>query len=201
VRECDLLQQNCPDGRLCAVAFDGTSYFTACTEPRGGGTAGDGCRAHGDCEWSYNCVFGTCASFCCPDNDEPCAEGELCLASFEYGRYSAKVCIELEACPPFVPGACDDAEPPGYCMLVTSRDAMLCVPPSPNPVPEGASCSALNECGDNQTCWPPATPNARCRYACSLSSSGLPPGEGGCPAEQSCFDYDLGIDDVGICIP
>ncbi|MEZ4442750.1 MAG: hypothetical protein R3B72_26885 [Polyangiaceae bacterium] len=201
IGQCDLLQQDCPGDEVCVPATDGEIRETHCFPPRGGALFGEPCQSHDDCEGGFSCFYGKCSPFCCPDNDAGCRGDGLCLIQTTHGPYHSFACALLDFCEPFVPGTCDDANPPGNCVLSTSKDALICAPPSGPPLAEGSLCQGIEQCGEFATCFPPGGAEQRCRYVCMQDLAGMPPGQGGCPAGQACASYGSATPGLGVCLP
>lgn len=200
--DCSLLFQDCPPPDRCTVGeIDGSMYLTVCEPPKGGLGAGESC-VESECEYGLSCVFGRCSPACCPGNNYPCGDQAVCLATQSYGPHFVRRCAYLTPCELFMPGVCRAAEPPGACHVLIGHGVTSCLPPSGLPGVDGTPCSFQNKCGDSLTCWPPEGAGTVCRHNCWLDGSGTGlPGGGGCPAGQTCTDVDLGVANVGLCLP
>jgi hypothetical protein len=154
-----------------------------------------------ECQAGLFCA-DVCTPICCPDNQQPCNSGscnvELHLDS---GKGFVVVCSFNEQCTLLTKNAC----PKGFdCHLQdTNTGLSTCMPPSDMQVDEGGSCFYLNDCKDMQFCYGMhANEPGNCRWNCRLSDKNKSaPGLGGCPKGQTCQAFDLGVPDVGLCLP
>jgi hypothetical protein len=125
-----------------------------------------------------------------------------------YGNGSfAFVCTYPQACVLFTPGSCPNGE---ECHIKDGpQGTVVCSAPSGSQVPEGGECEYLNDCGDSLQCTniPPdgvdAGAGSSCRYNCKVDTwQTLEPGLGGCPANQTCDDFEYAaLPNIGICRP
>ncbi len=202
--ECDLLQQDCMNNDTCVVAGGGGgaggagSSTTACASPAGLKAVGSQCTMDSECQKGLFC-FDVCTPVCCPDNDQPCNGGKCNLQINIQGTQDFfMVCTFAQQCTLFMnPSGCptgQDCHP--------DNGIATCVKPSGANVPEGGTCSFINDCGNMQACVSPAMGQpAVCRYLCTPGSSAAA-GLGGCPSGQTCQATTIfNIDNTGICHP
>jgi hypothetical protein len=196
VAECDLLQQNCPQGSGCEPVPAGSGFETQCVSSSGLKGAKASCSDHGECQAGLSCALGFCSPPCCPETNEPC-DGGTCNTVLGFGDYIVNYCSYLVTCEIFTADACRAGQD---CHILNGDGYAVCVDPATR-VGEGEPCRFLNQCGAMQTCWPPGVAGSVCRYHCLLASPDAPVGLGGCPEQQSCGIVDVGIDGVGVCLP
>ncbi|MBK8257813.1 MAG: hypothetical protein IPK82_34735 [Polyangiaceae bacterium] len=195
--ECDMLAQDCPPGQTCVP---GPNAKTFCK--KGGGLKGPGkpCNLVSgveECQAGLFCIgaggIGICTRPCCRTTDEPC-EGGDCNGKVDFGDVVIDMCSYAVQCQLFAENSCPNGQ---QCQLVYPNQGLaVCTLPAPKSVPEGEPCEFVNECDTNLVCWVDT-----CRYNCLLvGGDGLPPGEGGCPAGQTCMlVYPPEAGDVGVC--
>jgi hypothetical protein len=107
-------------------------------------------------------------------------------------------CSFLQTCELFDPTHCDNGAL-GNCYPYADEGYAVCAPPAQDPpAGDGEPCDSLNVCDDNMACINPG----ECRYTCLNSNwENLAPGEGGCPANQTCNNASFNIPDIGVCVP
>jgi hypothetical protein len=192
--ECDLLQQNCPDGGHCTWKLQGGDFTTVC-EPRAGlKNLGAECEIDDECEAGLFCVFSVCTPVCCPATDAPCNGGNCNLNFTLDGDDSVRLCTYSKQCEPLTADACPEDT---GCHFEEPQVA-TCVPGSGEEVGEGEDCVALNDCDNMQQCS--QIEGGVCRYICLLEENSQPPGFGGCLVGQSCVTSpEIGFTGLGIC--
>ncbi len=206
--DCDLLQQNCPDGEVCEIRGWGSEVTSECRPPSGLKDMGADCDADSECADGMECVDCHCTPVCCPSNNEPCGGG-TCDMHVTIGDYFAMMCsfsvsctLFADNCPPE-----DDCHPEGYdCHIADGKKGITaCDPPSGSQVEEGEPCDYRNDCGESQICYNLDV----CRYLCIVEPDGdagtLEPGEGGCLENQECAPLPpssySGFPGIGACSP
>ena len=203
---CDLLAQNCPDGRSCDVSTMG-GVKTYCRASAGGlKDIGSPCQSPAECKDHLICIDSKCSAYCCPTTDEPCAGGTCDIhVNFGSGKY-AMACSYSQACELFL-GQCPEGED---CHIANGAQGLVvCDAPSGTSVPEGGACEYRNDCGDSMQCnhTPPDTGDGgnlgACRFNCKVDTwQSLTPGLGGCPGNQTCNDLTYGqLPNIGVCVP
>lgn len=192
--DCDLLQQDCPDGGHCTWAQQGGDFTTVC-EPRAGlKNLGAECGIDAECEAGLFCVFSVCTPVCCPATDEPCNGGNCNLNLTLDADDSVRLCTYSKQCTPLTADACPEDT---GCHFEEPQVA-TCVPGSGEDVGEGEDCVALNDCANMQQCS--QLEGGVCRYICLLEENSQPPGFGGCLAGQTCVTSpEIGFAGLGIC--
>lgn len=209
--KCHLIAQDCPAGQTCTAVYVNGSAQTRCLSSNNGmKTRGDACGGDSECAAGLKCIFGYCSPFCCKEAVyDICGPGGLCNVNYpadDKGDYNVSICSYLKPCNLWANECPSDQG----CHVISTDGSGACIPPAGSKfLAEGEKCVAGNDCGDNQIC---ITPNgsaiSTCRYLCAKGTpptdAGAPdagPGDGGCPAGQSC----LGITDypawLGVCIP
>lgn len=192
--ECDMLQQDCEPGFTCVRKRLAGVTSTTC-EARGGlkGIASE-CEIDAECESGLFCIFNVCTPVCCPENDEPC-DGGLCNLNLQYSQTdSIRVCTYSKQCTPLTEDAC----PAGSGCHFEEPTAATCIQGSGENVPEGGTCTVLNDCANMQQC----TGAGICRWICALEDNGEEPGLGGCLDGQSCVESPaIGAIGIGVCAP
>ncbi len=203
---CDLVKQNCPQGKECSFVSDNTTgAITAACVTAGTGNKPIGAKCCPDqanqCVAGLQCVGGTactgdagatgrCAPFCCPGNDQTCGssipEGfrgtcdtNLVTTSPDGGGNISlgNVCTYKGVCTPFHVQPC----PSDYaCLLqgdgVSFRCSSIFSPPGKA---VGESCNAANDCADGMECLGPADGGSTCRIICYHPDGGAPFDGGG----------------------
>jgi hypothetical protein len=199
--ECDVYAQDCASPEVCMVVFEQGDYRRQCVGPRAGNGPGATCQGNSECARPLVCITGRCGEPCCTETQAPCAPNGLCIGVYLYGPYAGVYCSHVEECALFVSGECDQVVPPSSCHLLSVSNGTYCIEDAAQSVAEGELCDFINECGDNQICWPPNQLGSRCRYACYLDAPGSEPNAGGCPSGQMCADFGIGVANVGVCTP
>lgn len=206
--QCDLIAQDCESPLLtCYPNLQGGFPGTSCTYiGYGAKSRGAVCDDNTECATGLVCLAGNCTPFCCPQFQyEICGPGGRCDINFTIGGgHGVMICGYAEPCTLWAHD-CPEGE---ACQPVTDDGSAACTPPATGAfVGEGNPCSSRNDCGDSQGC---VSQNAQsiCRYYCKRGTSpwdaGAPnaaPGDGGCPAGQSCVVLKDQPDWLGICRP
>ena len=208
-QQCDLYLQNCPAPDTCEIAQVSADPYvpgTACVSKNGLKGIGESCAALDECEMTLTCVASHCTPFCCEGNDSVC-EGGACDLNvtllgpmMEETMYQFWACSFAQPCELFDPETCPPEE---NCYLTADPVGGACYQPAQVPeVPEGGTCSSLNDCLDSSICIGQAEMSV-CRYLCLAEPEGAPPGLGGCPGGQLCDTeaFDTGFAGVGFCHP
>jgi hypothetical protein len=129
--------------------------------------------------------------------------------NLESGAAHLQVCSFSPTCSPWASNC--PAGPERDCHIA-ARDRFLCDTPNYNVdggSTVGRSCIYRNDCGDSQYCAITGTATTgTCRWLCRASASGGPdagtvggpPGQGGCPAGQSCRAFSDPTW-LGVCLP
>ena len=205
---CDLLQQDCPEGRTCkefpSVSGGWTTHCFLATGLKG---EGQKCAADAECLAKLTCAAGRCTPVCCAATNAPCLGG-LCnlLIQLDNTNMSNKrVCHYAKACALLTEDACDQ----GFgCHVEDSQQglATCIIKPNGDPVPDLGACKFLNDCNDMEHCV-----GGRCHFYCYLDQPDpLSPGAalGGCPVGQICqaskvdgVPFNFGIPNIGLCAP
>jgi hypothetical protein len=211
--DCDMYEQNCPDGEKCVPYSTGGSWDAYhCAPIMGDQAPGEPCTYSGvvdsfdDCDatsWCWDVMdvegewIGVCAPFCTGTADSPeCPVGSACLI----GNYSFNICITT--CHPLLQDcgeglACIWANDNFHCAF-TNQD-----------LPAGQPCRALNDCAVGLNCvaaeqLPTCDGASCCSEFCDLDLGDEPcgallPGTACVPM----FDFGAappGYDDVGLCM-
>ena len=214
--DCDLWEQDCPDGEKCMPwANDGGGSWNAtrCTEVADDpGAVGDPCSVEGsgvsgvdDCDLGAMCFYvdpetndGTCVALCMGSPQRPiCDEGSSCTISAEG---TLNVC--LPTCNPLV----DDCPQDQVC-APNSAD-FWCVPQAGEPVPVGEACEFLGQCISGSACIDAGAAgcdegNGCCSPHCDLADADP---DAPCTAEQTCTAWfeeggaPPGLQSLGVCV-
>ena len=187
--ECDLLKQDCPPGDECAVKTMGGTGSTCRSAQNGLKDRGMQCTSPSECMNGMVCANNRCSPFCCPSTDEPCGSGTCDVQlNFAAGQW-AMVCSYLQSCTLFA----HQCTSPQECHIGdVNLGVAVCDSPSDSHVGEGEVCQYRNDCGDDQICNRSGADLGdggnlgKCRYLCQVDGQSLAPGEGGCPASQTC---------------
>lgn len=189
---CSLIKQDCKSpAEMCIPA----GSVTTCVYETGVKGVGASCSGTDskECAAGLTCVFFTCAPYCCPSQAQAFCGSAKCNVNINVGGGSVWACNFSKACTLFG----NDCPENQQCRLGDPvQELSLCAPSSDSPVPEGGTCDFLNDCGANQIC----TGNV-CHYSCSLADwQSKAPGEGGCPAMQTC-QTTMNSMNYGVCAP
>ena len=200
--DCDLLQQDCPVGKVCGVVPEGDSLVSNCIEDLGGLTEIAGaCASNSECKGGMQCVNKVCSPVCCPGSNEPCAGG-ACDVSLTYenkpGTYSF-ACSYAASCELFA-GTCKDG---AECHLSDASACLaVCDEPASSHVAEGQACIYRNDCGESQLCNKNPPDKGTCRNFCDLMKLSAEPGKGGCLPIHTCTTVSgTGCENLGLCLP
>ena len=215
--ECDIFEQNCPEGEKCMPwANDGGAAWNAtrCTpiDPDPAGlyepctVEGSGVSGIDSCELGMMCwdvdpdtLVGTCIGLCTgsPNNPTCVDEGAYCRVK---GDGSLALC--LPNCDPISPVPCPDGEG-----CYPTDGYFTCIPDASGPKMGGLfeACEYINACDPTLFCANPdfvgaCEPGSAgcCTPYCDLSNPE-------CPDPTSCFPfYDEGnippgLENVGVC--
>jgi len=195
---CDLVLQDCAEGKECVVQGTSAGYVTACVAAgTGNQPAGASCcpgRAN-QCAAGLECIGAACAGdagstarctpHCCEGDDSVCGasvpEGfpgtceTLVYPSEDSGVGRTplyRVCSYKPACKPFHVQSCGAGQ---TCLLQRDNTSYRCndiVQPPGKAV--GQSCAYANHCADGLACLGP--PNAGvCRFLCYRKGTGDTP--------------------------
>jgi hypothetical protein len=183
---CDVVQQDCPSGQKCVVAYRDTpadDYREWCVDVHGKSPEGAACTSYAD--GSDDCAVGlwcwtVCRHFC----DSSCASAGLpddtCLQAFPTGE---SLCVP--PCDPLASYACGF----GMNCILTDND-FSCVPTYAVVPSYGSPCTQSNECAPGYACA-----GGGCRPYCDLSAS-----DPGCPNGTTCqASGGATSGDVGVC--
>ena len=210
---CDLLQQNCPEGRTCKEFQSGGSWTTHCLLATGLKGEGQKCAADQECLAKLTCAAGRCAPVCCAATNAPCLGGicDLFIQLDSTNKVNKQVCHYAKACTLLTKDACDQ----GFsCHVEDNKQglATCIIESSDSPVADLGACHYLNDCGDMAHCLGGTAAKAgKCHFYCYLDQADpLSPGAalGGCPVGQTCqpsnvdgLTFELGLPNVGLCAP
>jgi hypothetical protein len=210
---CDLLQQDCPQGKTCKELPTGNgSWTTHCVTANGLKGEGEPCAVDDECRAKLTCAAGRCAPVCCQATNAPCLGG-ICYLFIQLdssNKVNKQVCHYAKACDLLTTKACDQ----GFsCHVEDNKQGLAtCVLPSGANAPDLGPCHYLNDCGDMEHCIG-GSPNTagQCHFYCYLDQAdpGSPgAGLGGCPAGQTCHamtvdgaSFDFNLPNVGLCAP
>lgn len=175
---CSLIKQDCKNpAEMCVPAGSATT----CVYETGIKGFGAPCSGNDskECSAGLTCVFFTCSPYCCPSEAQAFCGSAQCNVNINVGGGNVWACNLSKACMLFG----NDCPQNQQCRLGDpDQELSLCAPSSDAPSPEGGMCQFLNDCGANQVCS-----GSVCRYSCLLADwQNKAPGEGGCPATQSC---------------
>jgi hypothetical protein len=193
--ECQLLDRSsCPEpGTGCVAQTDGT---TTCVFDGGLKDVREFCSDDAECKAGLLCIAGKCSQPCCRDTGDPCGSGECAVDVDVANGNFIYYCLYPDLCTPF-----GEPCPAGQNCNIrfnTTSDA-ICAEPGPDAGTEGEDCGFINDCVDGLTCDTPG-PVDVCRYVCKTDGSSTTPGQGGCPAAQTCVAIQ-GFDNIGVCRP
>ncbi|MEP7120969.1 MAG: hypothetical protein ABJE95_08675 [Byssovorax sp.] len=209
---CDLLAQNCPEGKTCKELqhADG-SWGTQCVTANGLKAEGETCTVDEECRARLTCAAGRCAPVCCAATNAPCLGG-ICNLSIQLdnaGKVTKQVCLYSETCDLLTENAC----PSNFlCQVRDPKQGLAtCIQPS-GFAPDLGPCHFLNECATMEHCLggSPVLPG-KCHFYCyrdQANPASPPAGLGGCPAGQTCqaspvdsTGFDFSLPNVGLCAP
>lgn len=210
---CDLLQQDCPEGRTCKEfqSLNG-SWTTHCVTASGLKGEGEKCAADEECLAKLSCAVGRCAPVCCAATNEPCLGGicNLFIQLDGTNTVNKQVCHYAEACTLLVEDACDK----GFsCHVEDNKQGLAtCIDSSGSPAPDLGDCHFLNDCSDMEHCLGGSKSKVgKCHFYCYLGQPDpLSPGAalGGCPVGQACtagpvdkLTFSFGLPEIGLCAP
>jgi hypothetical protein len=216
--ECDLCEQDCPDGQRCvpvSASPDLVPDYLSCEPiPEDPKDPGERCKVEDyygagkdDCGEGAFCVLdsledmtGFCQPTCCFDEPEPgCEPQDVCEAFFTGYEHVPPVSLCMPACDPLSPISCDEAGRVGWTCIPTAFDAsceFLCVPPTQVP-----DADQLGDQGDACLLWSDCKEGLHCRPApvvgCTGGEDGWcctaycdPAGPDTCPDDLSCEPFD-----------
>jgi hypothetical protein len=209
---CDLLAQDCPDGKTCKeLLYPNGSWSTQCVTANGLKGEGEACTADEECLARLSCAVGRCAPVCCAATNAPCLGGicNLFIQLDNSGKVNKQVCHYAKACDLLTEKACD----PGFsCHIEDSKQGLAtCVQPSGANAVDLGACHYLNDCPDMEQCLEGSpTKSGKCHFYCYLDqATPASPGAGlgGCPGGQTCqatvdgAKFDFGVANLGLCAP
>lgn len=176
---CSLIKQDCKNPAEMCVA---SGPATTCIYESGIKGFGAPCSGNDskECSAGLTCVFFTCSPYCCKSEEQAFCGSAKCNVEINVGGGGTVFACNLsKACTLFG----NDCPENQQCRLGDpDQELSLCAPSSDGLVDEGQPCSFLNDCGANQVCS-----GSVCRYSCLLNGwQTKMPGEGGCPAPQTC---------------
>lgn len=207
---CDLLAQDCAEGKTCKeLQYANGSWGTRCVTANGLKGEGEACTVDDECRAKLTCVGGRCTPVCCAATNEPCLGGlcNLTISLDSAGKVTKQVCLYSEACDLLTANACDNGD---VCQIRDPEQGLAtCFPPS-GFVPDLGPCHFLNECADMENCLDGTPTKAgKCRFYCYLNQpdpTSPPAGLGGCPVGQTCHKspvagagFDFHVPNVGLC--
>jgi hypothetical protein len=214
--ECDLVSQNCPNGKECVAMLPDGGNGTSCQDP-GTGALGEGeaCTAGADnpCIKGLQCQSGVCSKPCC-GNSSGTGDSTVCGTTKEgyvgicdlniidpkTNATLYSVCEYAKPCQPFGIQPCGTNQ---TCLVKDGVGSSACSdiyqPPGKA---EGATCTAANDCKDGMMCIGSGN-NSTCTYVCWFKGSKTPPpfdggaldggaGGGGCPKAKTCKAVNWG---------
>lgn len=190
--ECDLLQQDCANGKTCVPVDNGTGggapLSTACLGDAGLKAPGSSCTTDTECQKGLFCFFDVCTPVCCPDvGSNSCNGGDCDLTITLPAPNTDKfftVCTFSPQCTLFDPTTCAA----GYGCQPKSAGLMTCAKLNMPTVPEGGTCNAANDCDTMSVCV--GTPGV-CRLMCDPATPQAAPKMGGCAANKTCQPTNL----------
>lgn len=200
--DCDLLQQDCPAGKVCVVADMGGKPVSNCVDDLGGlKDKGAPCSTNSECKGGMICVDSLCSPVCCPGTNEPCGGGtcDVNLSFDNNPAVYAMACSYLPICTLFA-GDCKGGtechiSDAGACLAV-------CDAPAASHVDEGGKCKYRNDCGESQFCNNNQPDDGVCRFFCDTTMPNAAEGKGGCPMGRTCKPAGgTGCTNLGICLP
>jgi hypothetical protein len=210
---CDLLAQDCAEGKTCKEQqYANGSWSTQCVTANGLKGEGEACTADEECRAKLTCAAGRCAPVCCGATNEPCLGGicNLFIQLDNTGKVNKQVCHYAQACDLLTEKACDQ----GFaCHIEDNKQGLAtCVQPSGAVVGDLGACHYLNDCPDMEHCLGGTpTKSGKCHFYCDLDQANpASPGAplGGCPAGQACvaskvdnIPFTLGLPNIGLCAP
>jgi len=175
---CSLIKQDCKNpAEMCIPSGSATTcVYESGLKGFGAPCAGNDSK---ECAAGLTCVFFTCSPYCCPSETQAFCGSAKCNVNIDVGGGNVWACNLSKTCTLFG----NDCPENQQCRLGDpDQELSLCAPSSDAPSPEGGMCQFLNDCGGNQVCI-----NNACRYSCLLTGwQNKAPGEGGCPAMQTC---------------
>jgi len=195
---CDILAQDCDPGYGCKLVGLGSPPKPKCVAQPGLKTIGQSCPTGQDdeCLAGLICRGLICTAYCCPSTDLPCNGGACSTLDQAGSGITAFICNFDEQCALFNPDSCPAGKD---CHVADPTQGLAtCSTTLPGQSAEGEACMYINDCPDSLDCF-----NGICRYYChhTAPESMNAPGLGGCPPGRTCAMVDLGIPDVGICLP
>jgi hypothetical protein len=210
---CDLLAQDCAEGKTCKeLQYANGSWGTQCVTASGLKGEGEACKVDEECRAKLTCAAGRCAPVCCGATNEPCLGGicNLFIQLDNTGKVNKQVCHYAQACDLLTEKACD----PGFaCHVEDNKQGLAtCVQPSGDQAGDLGPCHYLNDCADMEHCLGGTPTKAgKCHFYCDLDQANpASPGAalGGCPAGQVCtaakvdnIPFTLGLANIGLCAP
>jgi hypothetical protein len=212
VGPCDLLAQDCPDGKTCKEQQSGNgTWTTQCVSANGLKAEGEPCVADEECRAKLTCAAGRCSPVCCAATNEPCLGGicNLFIQLDNTGKVNKQVCHYAKSCDLLTTKACDT----GFsCHIEDIKQGLAtCVQPSDKLTTDLGACHFLNDCPDMEQCLDGTPTKAgKCHFYCYLDQvDPSMPGAalGGCPAGQTCqtkvdgVTFDFNLPNVGLCAP
>jgi hypothetical protein len=222
--ECDLVLQDCTDGKQCVPDFGPDGGNTTSCQPTTGTQhikKGYACTppqqpAQNPCLPGLECVHNRCSPYCCDKDDTPCGTSSpegipgVCNLQVTNGKGQTlfNVCTYAAICKPFKLLPC----PPGSACYTDDTATYFACSPYARPdggAPEGAQCNYLNDCVDGTQCIGP--PNAgQCTMLCYTGHGNPPfdagalqmgPGTGGCVSGEQCKTNVGWPSWIGVCGP
>jgi len=193
--ECQLLDRSsCPEpGTGCVAQGDGT---TTCAFAGGLKEVQEPCQQNAECKAGLFCAFGRCAQPCCRETGDPCGSGE-CNVEFSVGQGNfIYYCSYLDTCTPFGEPCPTDQG----CIPRFNEGDAICVGINPDAAAEAEGCDFINSCQLGLVCDTEPLQDV-CRYLCKTNGSSTTPGEGGCPANQTCEAEGIAANGLGVCRP
>ncbi len=209
---CDLLAQDCPEGKTCKESqLPSGLWSTQCVTANGLKAEGEPCTVDEECRAKLTCAAGRCAPVCCAATNAPCLGG-ICNLSIQLdnaGKVTKQVCLYSETCDLLTANACKS----GFlCQVRDPKQGLAtCIQPS-GFAPDLGACHFLNECATMEHCLDGSpTKTGKCHFYCYLDQAdpaSPPAGLGGCPTGQTCqantvdgAGFDFNLPNVGLCAP
>jgi hypothetical protein len=217
--DCDLWDQDCPDGEKCAAHPSNPGGFfdeRTCVPVIGDKQAGESCEAGGDppgtsgeddCAPGRLCwgvdpdtAHGYCVPYCEGDVDAPTCDGELLCALLQ----NELLPLCLPECDPLL-GGVECWSLADTCVLAPAGQGFVCVPGGVDPGMYGDGCGGAAQCAPYHFCAPAEhVPGCLVDECCTaLCEVGNP---APCPDAddgQECLpvweDPPPGYEDVGVC--
>ena len=169
-----LCQTGCAGEQACVAGGD--PVMSVC---QAAGTGGQGatCNSMMGCQKGFGCLLesatatsGTCREYCRPNGANTCTGGAMCAPLVQDGSLGA--CVTPEDTCTIVPNSC-----PANQMCYNTQVGLRCAAFKADGM-VGDSCTAPNQCGNNQDCITVNGGAATCALLCSAQQP--------CPNNGTC---------------